>query len=300
MTQPINNFPPITEAPLSREAPIPPGWSKLMALFSMIFSQQETAKYICRKLYRWFVYYIIDDVTEANVIVPLANILRNGNYEIKPVLQTLLKSAHFFDPVNVGCVIKNPVDLLAGMCRQFGVVFPDASQLTRQYNMWKYVRTQAANMQLDICDPPNVAGWQAYYQTPQFYELWINSDTLPKRTAFTDTLNGNGYTSGGYTLAADPIAFAQQVSNPADANSLIAETAQVLFAITITDNQKAFLKETLLPGLGNMQDYEWSVEWTDYVTDPTNPQKKNAIKTRLRALFGAMMEWLNINSCNSG
>ena len=70
----------------------------------MIFLQQETAKYICRKLYRWFVYYLIDDTAEANVIVPMANLLRTNNYEVVPVLQALLKSAHFYDSVNTGCV----------------------------------------------------------------------------------------------------------------------------------------------------------------------------------------------------
>lgn len=61
----------------------------------MIFSQDEVAKYICRRLYRWFIYYVIDNNAEQNIIIPLAQIFRNNNYEIKPVLETLLKSAHF-------------------------------------------------------------------------------------------------------------------------------------------------------------------------------------------------------------
>ena len=36
-------------------------------------SEEEVSKYMCRKLYRWFVYYDIDAAAETNVIEPLAN-----------------------------------------------------------------------------------------------------------------------------------------------------------------------------------------------------------------------------------
>jgi hypothetical protein len=41
-------------------------------LLNMIFAKDEVALNICRRLYRFFVYYDIDAATEANVIVPLA------------------------------------------------------------------------------------------------------------------------------------------------------------------------------------------------------------------------------------
>jgi uncharacterized protein (DUF1800 family) len=255
-------------------------------LLNMIFAQQETAKYICRKLYRWFVYYLIDDAAEANVIVPLATVFRNNNYEIIPVLETLFKSAHFYDNVNVGCVIKNPIDFTVGTMRTFNVTFPDSSNLTRQYNHWKYIWEQAEIMQMVLHDPPNVAGWPAYYQVPQFHELWINSDTLPKRTEFTDTQATTGYSQNSFRLVIDPLAFATQVSNPSDPNILIDEFAWYLFPIAITVNQKAFLKETLIPGL---PDYEWTIEWNDYITDPTNTTKMNAVKMKLQDLLKFMM-----------
>jgi len=142
-------------------------------------------------------------------------------------------------------------------------------------------------MQLDPGDPPNVAGWAAFYQIPQFYELWINSDTLPKRNQLTDTLINTGHTGNGTTIIIDPIAFANQVSDPSDPNILIDEFSQVLFPIVITDNQKAFLKETLIPGL---PDYEWTTEWNNYKIDPTNPTKLSAVKTKLIALIKFMMD----------
>ncbi|HEY6192851.1 MAG TPA: DUF1800 domain-containing protein [Bacteroidota bacterium] len=263
------------------------GANEVDSLMDMIFAQPETARFLCRKLYRWFVYYLIDATVESTVIIPLADILRSNNYEVKPVLQTLFQSAHFYDPVNIGCIIKDPLHFVVGACRQTSVVFPDSSNVVAQYAQWNYLRTQASNMQLDACDPPNVAGWPAFYQIPQFYELWINSDTLPKRNLFTDTMAGNGHSASGTKIVIDPIAFANQVSDPSDPNKIVLEFSQILFPISITDNQKAFLKDTLIPGL---PDYEWTNEWNAYKADPTNATKLAAVKTKLQALIKFMMD----------
>jgi len=59
---------------------------------------------------------------------------------------------------------------------------------------------QAIAMGLNPVDPPNVAGWPAYYQSPEYNELWINADTLPKRNKFTDLMLEVGYTKNGKKL----------------------------------------------------------------------------------------------------
>jgi uncharacterized protein (DUF1800 family) len=255
-------------------------------LLKMIFDQWETAKFLCRKLYRWFVYYTIDDWTEANVITPLANTLRANNFEILPVLRQLFKSAHFFDPLNRSCIIKSPLDFFVGLCREAEITFP-AADVTKQYPLWNYVWTQSSAMQQNILDPPDVSGWHAYYQEPQFHELWINSDTLPKRMRLTDLLSKNGYTTAGVTIVIDVVALAKRTSNPSDPNVLVDELARTLFAIPITVAQRAFLKNTLLPGL---PDYEWSVEWAEYIADPTNSAKLAAVKGKLQSMVKVMMQ----------
>ena len=45
---------------------------ELNDLLNMIFTTNDVAMHICRKLYRWFIYYDIDAATEANVIAPLS------------------------------------------------------------------------------------------------------------------------------------------------------------------------------------------------------------------------------------
>ena len=63
--------------------------------------------------------------------------------------------------------------------------------------------------------------------------------------------------------------------------------ARTLFAIPVTVAQRAFLKNTLLPGL---PDYEWSVEWAEYTADPTNSAKLAAVKGKLQSMVKVMMQ----------
>lgn len=261
------------------------GPRELGALMDMIFAQTETAKSLCRELYRWFVYYLIDDTTEANVIAPLADILISNSYDVLPVLQTLFNSAHFFDPVNRGCIIKSPVDYMAGIFRLFSIALPlDAAH---RYPLLNYIISVASSIDQNPGEPPNVAGWQAYYQTPEYYELWINTDTLPKRGNASSALIRYGYSTAGAKIIIDPIGFLQSsISDPSNPTIIVRESAQLLFAVDMTDAQLAFLKDTLLPGL---PDYEWSNEWTAYLGDPGNTTKKNAVAGKLITLFAFMM-----------
>ena len=262
------------------------GVEELDDLITMIFEQPETARYLCRKLYRWFVYYVVDDQVERTVIAPMADLLRASDYDVKPALRLLLRSAHFFDPVNMGCVIKSPLDLIVGMARECEMQIP-AADIAQEYTFLLYLVTQGSAMQQYLGQPPDVAGWSAYYQSPQYYELWINSDTLPRRTRLSTTFARSGYTTGGATLVIDSLAFASRLNRPDEPDLLIDELCDCLYPIPLTSAQKAFLKNTLLPGL---PDYEWTVEWMDYVNDPTNPLKSTPVKSKLQTLLSTMMQ----------
>jgi uncharacterized protein (DUF1800 family) len=258
-------------------------------LMNMIFATQEVAKYICRCIYRWFVYYDIDSTVEANIITPLANIMRSNNYEVKPVLDTLLKSEHFFDILARGCQIKGPVDLVVGLCRELNVAFPPATDYVSNYGMYNYLVSWVANMQQDIGDPPDVSGWKAYYQLPQFYEIWINSDTLPKRNQFTDTLVVNGYTFNGIKLIVDGASFVKNLSNPGDPNLLISDLVTILFRIDISDASKAQLKTNILLG-GQTSDYYWTDAWNVFIANPGNLANTTTIQNRVRDLIKYLMD----------
>ena len=265
------------------------GAAEYQDLVNLIFQQAETARFLVRKLYRWFVYYLIDAQVETDIIHPLAALLIQNSFDIVPVLRALLGSEHFFDVLNTGCLIKSPLDFTVGLLRQMEVMFPNAAgNLTAQYGHWNYVNGLSYVMQQTLGDPPNVAGWAAYYQTPQFHELWINAVTLPRRNQVTDSFIGNGYTRNGTKIVIDPVALAQSfpATTASDCNLLIAEFVQLMLPIVLTANQLDFLKSALLPGL---PDFEWTVEWQTFLAAPTNTAKKVAVTTKLQAMLRALM-----------
>ncbi|MEO7530640.1 MAG: DUF1800 domain-containing protein, partial [Sediminibacterium sp.] len=265
------------------------GDEELDALLDMIFATQEVAKYICRRLYRWFVYYDIDATVEATIITPLANLMRTNNYDVKPVLDTLLKSEHFFDALARGCLIKSPVDLVVTACREFNVAFQPATDYISNYGLYSYLVSSCANMQQNIGDPPDVSGWKAYYQAPQFYEVWINSDTLPKRNQFTDTMVQSGYTFNGKKMLIDGAEFAKTLSNPGDPNQLINDIVKIIYRIDISPASKTQLKTDILLG-GQSSDYYWTDAWNLFISTPTNTANTNTVKNRIRDLLKYFMD----------
>ena len=260
------------------------GENELDELITMLFNQTETARHLCRKLYQFFVYYDITPEIETNVIIPLAEDLKNANYNILPVLQKLFRSQHFYDYLSIGCVIKNPIDYAVGMIREMKVSLPSSAQLVDQYLSWGLVTILAAYQGLNIADPPVVSGWQAWYQAPQFHEIWINADTLANRNKVADNITSpNGIEYLTINLKIDPTLFASQLTNPYSASELVSESVLYLYNYTLSNQSLDYLKSFLISGLPD-ESY-WTQIWTAYIVDPTDPVSKNAAVTRLNALY---------------
>ncbi len=267
------------------------GINELDALINMIFAAKptgqalpEAAYFICRKLYRWFVYYNIDAATETNVIAPMAQAFYSANWDITVPLKLLLKSEHFYDVLNMGCQIKGGIDFTLGLLREMKVVMQDPD-ITKQYDTWTYVQYALINIQQPVGEPPNVAGWPAYYQEPVYYETWINTDTLPKRGDFTNALILYGY---GLIPAMDVIGFVETLSNPADPNIIVSETLDMLIKIDISQVNRDFIKTSTL--LGNLtSDIYWTQAWNLYKADTSNAINKNVVKQRLQLFLYYVM-----------
>lgn len=255
-------------------------------LISMIFEQKETARNFCRKIYRWFVHYIIDDEIEEKIIEPLANVLIQNNYEIKPVLETLLKSEHFFDPNFRGSMIKNPVDFITSLVKTYEVKFPDVTDSASAGllgQLWSYFYAYATMLDMSLGNPPSVAGYPAYYQSPAFYRIWISSTTVQSRQQLSDGLIAtNGITRYGYKLIIDPLAFVETFDNPENVDLLIDEASVYLFPFLLTENQKNYLRQALL---GTIPDYEWTKKWFDYKANPSDKNLRAELTTKLRNFF---------------
>lgn len=251
-------------------------------LIDMILQTQECALYICRRLYKWFVYYKIDASAEANVIAPLAQIFRDNNYNIAPVLKALFKSEHFFDSVNYGCMIKSPIDMYVSFLREFKIVLAD-SPVDRKYTHWRYFkdRCDAANQR--IADPPNVSGWAAYYQEPVYYRAWINSDTINKRLKALNDLSRSGVTVDTVKIKINSVAYNQLFANPADPNEVVKNFINYLLPLDLSQAQKDYMKSILLSN--QSADFYWSNAWNAYIANPSDTMAENVVRTRLDTLI---------------
>lgn len=263
------------------------GAEEYKALVNMIFEQNECARFICKKLYRWFVFYEITEEINENVIEPLAQLLIDSDYEIKPVLKALLKSEHFYDLKNNGLMIKNPYDFMMSFLKplNFNAIAPtDFFENEKFY----YEITAAINQQqMTYFSHPNVAGWKAYYQEPLFYRTWLNSTTLTARMNAVRKLAMGINNKGERTyLGLNVLKIVEDIPNALNPNDLIDSLSQVLYPRPLTIEQKEYLKSNLLDGL---PDFEWTIEYGNYLSNPDDGELKNSIDGKLRVLINSML-----------
>lgn len=271
------------------------GANEFDIFFDMLFTQQQTtiAKYICRRLYRFFVYYDIDTNVETNVIVPLSTVLINNNWDMGPTVSTLLKSEHFFDIANRGVMIKSPVDFITGTLRTLNInttAAAGASQIANQYAIWNYFQSYAfSNLDQGLGLVPNVSGWKAYYQEPAYYENWINSNSIQKRASLLTSFI-TGFTTGGTSIKFDPITYVQQFPSATiqDPDLLIDAIVPYVFTIDLPTQYKSDTKvQTLLAG--QVTNGYWTTAWNNYVASPTTANA-NIVKTRLNSLMTTFLQ----------
>ncbi len=272
------------------------GEQEYINLIDVIFQQDECARFIMRKLYRWFVSYDITDDIETNIIEPLALILRNNNYEIAPALQVLLKSEHFYG--STACMIKSPIDLIMSATRGLDIN-PPQGNIADEYDHAYHFYIMSSDLEQSLYYHPNVAGWAAYYQEPQFHKLWINNLLLPKRHEYCRLMVEGGnfsYNDENYNITAliPVLDIVNNITNAYNPDVLISSLAEIMFNYPIAANQLTSLKDILIPGL---PDFEWSVEYSDYLADPDNEALAQSVENKLSYLFSCQ-ECQSFKLCN--
>jgi uncharacterized protein (DUF1800 family) len=259
------------------------GALELDDLLAMIFATDEAAKFICRRIYQFFVYGRISQAAETMVITPMASVLRSNNYELKPALSVLFKSEHFFDVLMQGAMIKSPLDFIVGMARETKLKFPPPINTTVLYRMYSYLASLSSGMDQNIGDPPTVSGWPAFYLHPVYDDYWLNTDTYTKRSNFITSMI-NGYTNTNQTLRLDWIAFAKRMANPSDPNSLVQEFNTYLLRMQLNQASRDTIKtQTLLSGQAS--DSYWTTAWDNYINSPNNAAYISEVNNRLQALM---------------
>ena len=265
------------------------GQKELDALLNMIFLKDETALALCRKMYRFFVYPEIDAATEATVIQSLADILKKNNFEVKPVLKALFTSQHFFNADIQGAMIKSPADFVIGLLREAEIQVPTGIGRDK-YEVRADIFYNMCAMLQDLGDPPNVAGWPAYFAPPQYDRFWITNVTALKRAEFTDAMLFWGINSQNklVTVNADLIKLTKTMPKPEDVNALIRDATAHFLSVEATPDLVQNLKNILLSG--KLSEFYWTAAWDDYLKKPDDPEKIETVKNRLQAFYQGIMQ----------
>lgn len=264
----------------------------------MVFAQQETAKAYCRKLYRYFVKSEWNATVETDIITPLSQILIDNDFEILPVVTTLLSSEHFYDADDsdatdniIGAIIKSPFQQLTEVCSVFELDYPDPTTDTYRYYINFFLRfvhnTYTKTAGMELYNPDSVAGYPAYYQEPSFDRIWFSSNTLIGRYKLIESLiiGRNTITPNARIYAElDTINFAKnKLANPENPVLLITEVANLLYPEAIDSDRINYFKTFLVDE--GFPDYYWTDIWVQYLNDNDD----TSVKTRLNALVTAMV-----------
>ena len=265
------------------------GANELDALLELIFGQIETARHICRRLYQCFVYTDIDEMTEENVIRPLADELIAVGWEIRPILRSLLMSQHFFHVENRGAMIKHPADALLGLWRGLGMQLPGNFNESQQMEAYQAMMWQMEAQGMELGDPPAVAGWPAYHQAPIFDNSWITTNTITNRALQSDSMVYWGLWNPVEPVVADLIEFTKTLEHPEDPNQLIEETCLLFLGIPLSEGARQDLKDILLSGQQN--DSYWTIAWNGMIASPTNEQLRQLVNLRLQLYYHTLFQF---------
>ena len=268
-------------------------WSDFV---EMVFAQAETAKAFVRKLYRFFVSRHIDAEIETDIVEPLSDVFRNNDYEIIPVLRQLLESQHFYDEDDaentdeiIGGMIKSPLEMVLGTMSWFDIQPPDLVSNAQTHYLTFYngavINTMMALTNLNLFDPPDVAGYPAYYQAPDYHRTWFNTTSIIGRYKMPEMfltgqrilVSGN---LGGVQLDIMPWIVAN-ISAPADATVLVTEMLENLISeISLAERFNYFLNILL----DDLSPINWQFEWQNF----ENTNDDTAVRISLENLFRAI------------
>jgi uncharacterized protein (DUF1800 family) len=273
-------------------------------LINIIYAQTETPKNICRKIYRFYVYHDISAAIDSSIVDNMASTFTSNNFKIEPVIKELLQSQHFYDSMdatvdndNFGAIIKSPLDLVAGTLNFFEYQLPDyvsqpASFYMKAGNLLSSINDQGMN----LMNPYDVAGYEAYHQFPLYHRMWINTNALTQRYKFIyDTMTVDNMDPDNVTI--DLLAYMQSrfSTNAMDPDAFIREIVSYILPLStegseITTQRLDWFKAQLYK-LGQALPQGplafWQFSWTNANSIPASGEDTRGM---LQDMVNAMMQ----------
>jgi uncharacterized protein (DUF1800 family) len=138
-------------------------------IIDIILEQKQCAKFICTKVYTYFVNPVIDE----DNLEEITNLFYK-DYNIEKLMFHIFSSDWFYDEQNIGVKIKSPIELLVG----FDKIVPFKINKDKQQ---VYLQKMMGQI---LLKPVNVAGWKGGRN-------WIDSNTLMIRLKLASMILNN-------------------------------------------------------------------------------------------------------------
>lgn len=161
-------------------------------IVDIIFEQPAAPRWFANKLLNYFVY----NDPEPELIDAVAALIKKNDFELAPVVSTLLRSNVFYSERAYRALVKSPVEFVVGTYQLFGIRQADQVALGALNRMGQV-----------LFYPPNVKGWDGG-------SAWLNSQTILARENFVNTITHSpqmdaAWLGGGYTM--DPKAMSTKL-----------------------------------------------------------------------------------------
>ena len=275
----------------------------------LLYAREETARNICRRIYRFFVYHSIPQDLDDTIIANMAQTFIDNGFKIQPVLEDLFQSQHFYDgdPTrdddNFGGIIKSPIDLVVGTMRFFDISIPDYVNETEAfYELTGNALRWSDRMGMDFYQPFEVAGYSAYHQFPVYNRNWISTNFLAQRYNFIQqTVQAMMPMPEPGMIAVDVLDFVRNtvpVGVAENARSLIMELVRYLLPVSsnltfeetddnadLTSERLNFFRIAFLfsPQIDSDPETVWTFRYN-------NPVDDEVVSNQLQSLFNALLQ----------
>lgn len=276
--------------------------AELDAFVDMVFAQEETARNFCRRLYRFFIRRYIDNEVETDIIGPLAQTFITNSFEIKPVVEQLFQSEHFFDAddtlstdENLGALIKSPLDLALPTMAFFDVPIPDPVADTTAHYVTLYDKGIMGRLMdwagMFMFYPPDVAGYPGYYQDPDYNRQFFNSATIIARYKWPEMLltgthawgPGSAQDLGTKFDFATWLRDSGVIPDPSDSYVLVQELLRYLFPEEPDNDRFNYFHTTIFND--GLPPADWTYEWQNFLSTGDDSE----VQLPLARLFNAML-----------
>jgi len=185
-------------------------------------------------------------------------------------------------------MIKSPLDLFIHVFRFFGISLPVGPYQNYHESYSNVILNYIGVMGMILYDPPDVAGYPAYFQGPAYNRNWITPTSLAYRYwLIYPLIQGVRNENQELLFQLNILAWVENpanISDPTNAETLVYELTSYLLASELPQERLAFFLSTMLD---NFPSYYWTVEWDNYQNGGSNEIVTFMLARMLIALFNS-------------